>query len=57
MTLREFQRWYDENRSRIQDELYRRADEETNGRDEFYELLGREIEEHPVVSPRAVRGT
>jgi len=53
LTVEQFKRMY--NPKEAQDELYRQADIEVNGREEYYEKLGKLVEESPIVSPHRVR--
>jgi len=54
MKIEEFERWYDATNLDRQRARYEEADREVNGSDEYYERLGRLIEEHPIINPRSI---
>ena len=57
MNADEFITYVRERLREINDERYRAMDEEINGRDGDYRLLGNGIEEFPVWHPRRRRGS
>ena len=52
MNLYEFEKYFLKNKKTIQQELYDRADIETNGNPSYWKAMSEEIEKHPIGIPR-----
>jgi len=57
MNVKEFDRYFATHAREIKEELFRREDEEVNGNEEDYRLIGEDIERFPIYISRRRRGS